>query len=91
MKFRMLFPAVLIDFPNSKVCLIGEWSTLLNQVNITPLEPFSQMSLCDNFNFFRASVGLKPLRVILFLKVCEKCQALLTPQAPETVNTMPLS
>ena len=26
MKFRMLFPAVLIDFPNSKVCLMGEWS-----------------------------------------------------------------
>ena len=26
MKFRMLFPAVLIDFPNSNVCLIGEWS-----------------------------------------------------------------
>ena len=26
MKFMMLFPAVLIDFPNSKVCLIGEWS-----------------------------------------------------------------
>ena len=26
MKFRVLFPAVLIDFPNSKVCLIGEWS-----------------------------------------------------------------
>ena len=25
-KFRMLFPAVLIDFPNAKVCLIGEWS-----------------------------------------------------------------
>ena len=25
-KFRVLFPAVLIDFPNSKVCLIGEWS-----------------------------------------------------------------
>ena len=22
----MLFPAVLINFPNSKVCLIGEWS-----------------------------------------------------------------
>ena len=26
MKFRMLFPAELIDFRNSKVCLIGEWS-----------------------------------------------------------------
>ena len=26
MKFEMLFPAVLIYFPNSKVCLIGEWS-----------------------------------------------------------------
>ena len=26
MKFRMLFPAVLIDFPNSKVRLTGEWS-----------------------------------------------------------------
>ena len=26
MKFRMLFAVVLIDFPNSKVCLIGEWS-----------------------------------------------------------------
>ena len=25
----MLFPAVLIDFPNSKVCLIGEWSIFL--------------------------------------------------------------
>ncbi len=25
-KFRMLFPAVLMNFPNSKVCLIGEWS-----------------------------------------------------------------
>ena len=25
-KFRLLFPAVLMDFPNSKVCLIGEWS-----------------------------------------------------------------
>ena len=24
MKFRMLFPAVLIDFSNSKVCLIGK-------------------------------------------------------------------
>ncbi len=22
----MLFPAVLINFPNSEVCLIGEWS-----------------------------------------------------------------
>ena len=27
MKFKMLFPDVLIDFPNSKVCLLGEWST----------------------------------------------------------------
>ena len=26
MKFRMLFSAMLIDFPNSKVCQIGEWS-----------------------------------------------------------------
>ena len=26
MKFRILLPAVLVDFPNSKVCLIGEWS-----------------------------------------------------------------
>ena len=26
MKFRMLVPAVLINFPSSKVCLIGEWS-----------------------------------------------------------------
>ena len=26
MKFRMLFSAVLIDFPNSKVCIIGELS-----------------------------------------------------------------
>ena len=26
MKFRMLFPAVPIDFQNSKLCLIGEWS-----------------------------------------------------------------
>ena len=25
-KLMMLFPAVLIDFPNSNVCLIGEWS-----------------------------------------------------------------
>ena len=25
-KFRMLFPAALIDFPNSKVCAIEEWS-----------------------------------------------------------------
>ena len=25
-KFRMLFPAVLINIPNSKVCLKGEWS-----------------------------------------------------------------
>ncbi len=25
-KFRMLFPAVLMNFPNSKVFLIGEWS-----------------------------------------------------------------
>ena len=30
MKFRMLFPAVLINFPNSKACLIGEWSVELN-------------------------------------------------------------
>ena len=30
MKFRMLFPAVLIDFQNSKVCLIGEWSIHLH-------------------------------------------------------------
>ena len=26
MKFRMPFLAALNDFPNSKVCLIGEWS-----------------------------------------------------------------
>ena len=26
MNFRMLFPAVLIDFPNLKVCLIGKWT-----------------------------------------------------------------
>ena len=26
MKFRMFFPAAPIDSPNSKVCLIGEWS-----------------------------------------------------------------
>ena len=25
-KFMMLIPAVLMNFPNSKVCLIGEWS-----------------------------------------------------------------
>ena len=24
----MLFPAVLMNFPNSKVCLIGEWSII---------------------------------------------------------------
>jgi hypothetical protein len=29
-KLRMLFPAVLRNFPNSKVCLIGESSTTLN-------------------------------------------------------------
>ena len=28
-KFRMFFPAVLIDFPNSKVCLIGERSIVV--------------------------------------------------------------
>ena len=28
MKFRMLFPAVLIDFPNLKVCPVGEWSIM---------------------------------------------------------------
>ena len=26
----MLFPAVLMNFPNSKVCLIGEWSISVN-------------------------------------------------------------
>ena len=31
MKFRMLFPAVLIDFPNSNVCVIGEWSIKLKK------------------------------------------------------------
>ena len=25
----MLFPAVLMNFPNSKVCLIGEWSIVI--------------------------------------------------------------
>ena len=25
-KFMMLFPAVLMNFPNSEVCLIGQWS-----------------------------------------------------------------
>ena len=25
----ILFPAVLMNFPNSKVCLIGEWSIRL--------------------------------------------------------------
>ena len=30
MKFRMLFLAVLIDFTNSKVCPIGEWSQQYN-------------------------------------------------------------
>ena len=25
-KLRVLFPTVLINFPNSKVCLIGKWS-----------------------------------------------------------------
>ena len=28
----MLFPAVLINFPNSKVCLIGEWSIAFNKL-----------------------------------------------------------
>ena len=32
-KFRMLFPAVLTNIPNSKVCLKGEWSTeILQQI-----------------------------------------------------------
>ncbi len=27
----MLFPAVLMNFPNSKVCVIGEWSICAKQ------------------------------------------------------------
>ena len=30
MKFRMFFPALLIDFPNSKLCLIGECSIAIS-------------------------------------------------------------
>ena len=33
-KFRMLFPAVLMNIPNSKVCLEGEWSIdILKQIS----------------------------------------------------------
>ncbi len=35
----MLFPAVLMNFPNSKVCLIGEWS-----IERSVTGPFSQRS-----------------------------------------------
>ena len=40
MKFKMLFPAVLTDFPNSKVCLIEEWS--IDKQNVE--WEFSQLS-----------------------------------------------
>ena len=30
-KFRMLFPTVLMNIPNSKVCLKGEWSNALSR------------------------------------------------------------
>ena len=35
MKFRMLFPAVVVYFPNSKLCLIGEWSIGLKIMRLT--------------------------------------------------------
>ena len=40
MKLSMLFPAVLIDFPNSQVCLIGEWPNISVQENYGNTELF---------------------------------------------------
>ena len=37
MKFRMLFPAVLIDFPNSKVCLMGEIMAVKESLYVTKI------------------------------------------------------
>ena len=34
-KFRMLFPAVPMDFPNSKVSLIKEWSIVIVNLQFT--------------------------------------------------------
>ncbi len=42
-KFMMLFPAVLMNFPNSKVCLIGEWSTGKKIVVIVQLKKVPRM------------------------------------------------
>ena len=33
-KLKVLFSTVLINFPNSKVCLIGEWSINTTKFNL---------------------------------------------------------
>ena len=47
MTFRKLFPAVLIDVPNSKVCLIGEWPIEVD-VYLNSLNSFHQTD--DKYN-----------------------------------------
>ncbi len=43
-KFMMLFPAVLMNLPNSKVCLIGEWS--INMASIA--ENYMHVCVAEN-------------------------------------------
>ena len=48
----MLFPAVLMNFPNSKVCLIGEWSIDFNEymnVHTRPINALVSPSGTHNF------------------------------------------
>ena len=45
MKFRMLVPAVLMNFPYSKVCSVEEWSIFKSKINF----PFEKVSNIQPF------------------------------------------
>ncbi len=53
----MLFPAVLMNFPNSKVCLIGEWSIHLRTDKLQYLKrETDKEKLQYNYNLYYSSM-----------------------------------
>ena len=46
----MLFPAVLMNFPNSKVCLIGEWSIIKGEQSMAVKTKICEAMLQESFN-----------------------------------------
>ncbi len=63
----MLFPAVLMNFPNSKICLIGEWSIEIRKdKNIFMLNSSKQKVIFPFQHFHQALLDSHPCSLSKF-------------------------